>query len=169
MTSLDIDSFPISFLRFTELLESVGLCLLRNVVCFHHYFFTYFFSVPHSFSACSRTLMPQMLRFWYCPLGPWGSIKFSPNLFLSLIYVGLFLLVYLQVYWLLPLLSSLSYWIHPLKFLFHILYFLVLKFPFVFSLYLLGFCFCGNFLSFQEYSPLLLEAICNSYFKILIR
>ena len=62
MTSLDIDFFPISFLRFTELLESIALCLLRSVLCFQPLFHL-FFSVPHSSSACSRTPMPQMLHF----------------------------------------------------------------------------------------------------------
>lgn len=58
----------------SQLLKSVGLCLLPNLGS-SHYFFEYFFS-PTFFFSPSGTLKTRIFGFCYSSIHPWGSAYF---------------------------------------------------------------------------------------------
>ena len=58
---LEVEFFGTILFVFTQLLESVNLCLFQNFRSFRHYLFTYSFSTNHFFLS-SETSVIQILE-----------------------------------------------------------------------------------------------------------
>ena len=142
MICLGIGSFGLSRLGFTQLLESVGLCL------FHIGKFLAITSLStfQPYPACPfipRLWWHECYVFCYSPTGASGLAWSIFSLWLRLysFYCSAFQLTGSS-------LCSLHYAIEPIRsvFLFQLLHFSVLKFPFDSSVYNL--CLCWDFLYF---------------------
>lgn len=125
-------------LRFTQLLESVGLCLLPNLGIFQPLFFQVLFQPSLSWDSDNRNVRSYLI-------GPQAPkvlfIFFIPVYFLCVVHIWSFLLFFLPAHW-----FFLLFFHSAIEF--QLLYSSILKFPFGSTLYLL--CLCWNFLLLSE-------------------